>query len=213
MRSAATRAHSRRRRATGAPGRPAGPTNSVPTRDPETGHRLSGAALRRRRAARDGHVLPEAALPVPAAFVGAVPPPAGVAAIESWASGLNLRAAVAAEEPGAESTPRVAFVISLCRELGRLTVKAARSEKAMRLRRLRLGESDAVGPEVPVDDPVAAVSWAYVHLARLAYEAATSPTWRLDPRKVAAAKALANAGFLTCNAELRAVAERVKKAG
>lgn len=151
---------------------------------------------------------------MPAVFADVAAPPLGVAAIEAWASGLNLRAAVAAEEAVEESGPRVVFVVGVCRELGRLSVKAARSEKAMRLRRLRLGEDDTIDEDVPpVSDPVAAVAWAYARLAHLAHEAATSPSWRPDGRKVAAAKALAGAGFLPCNADLRAVADRVKKAG
>ena len=156
--------------------------------------------------------MPE--LPIPAAFVGVAAPPVGVTAIEAWAAGLNLRAAVAAEDADDQAAPRVGFVVGICRELGRLSVKAARSEKAMRLRRLRLGEDDALDADAPpLDDPVAAVAWAFARLAFLAFEAAASPSWQPDGRKVAAAKALAGAGFLTCNAELRAVAERVKKAG
>ena len=185
----------------------------MPSKDPETGKRLSGAALRKRRAER-GEVAADAPdLPIPDAFADVAAPPLCVAAIESWAAGLNLRAAVAAEEAVEESGPRVVFVVGVCRELGRLSVKATRSEKAMRLRRLRLGEDDVLDTDVPpLGDPVVAVAWAYARLARLGFEAATSPSWRPDGRKVAAAKALAGAGFLPCNAELRAVAERVQKA-
>ena len=199
----------------GALGALAGPSPVVPSKDPKTGKRLHGGAIRKRAAEKARlTALPQAetalTLPVPDVFADVEEPPAGVAAIEAWAAGLNLRAAVAAE---AEDAPRVGFVAGVCRELGRLSVKAARSEKAMKLRRLRLGEDDILDPDVPpVSDPVAAVAWAYAQLARLAHEAATSPAWRPDPRKVAAAKALAGAGFLSCNAELRAVAERVKKA-
>lgn len=180
---------------------------------------MSGAALRKRRAERDDAVALVRAgeaspLPVPAAFAGLAEPPAGVQAVEAWAAGLNLRAAVAAEVADEESAPRVAYVIGYCRELGRLTVKAARSEKGMKLRRLRLGESDTLDPNVPpLDDPVGAVAWAYHRLARLAYEAAASPDWVADPRAAASAKALAGAGFLPCNSELKELAERVKKAG
>lgn len=209
--------HLRRDIAPGAPGaRPY--FLDMPSRDAD-GKRLSGAALRKRRAERDDHVAlvrtgEASALPVPAAFADVQPPPVGVAAVEAWAAGLNLRAALAAETADDETAPRVAFVVGLCRELGRLSVKAGRSEKALKLRRLRLGESDALNLNVPpTDDPVAAVAWAYARLARLAFEAAASPSWVADPRQVAAAKALAGAGFLPCNGALKDVAERVKKAG
>lgn len=153
-------------------------------------------------------------MPIPAAFADVQSPPVGVAAVEAWASGLNLRAAVAAESADEDTAPRVGFVVGLCRELGRLSVKAVRSEKALKLRRLRLGEPDTLDPNVPpTDDPVAAVAWAYHRLARLAFLAAASPSWVADPRQVAAAKALAGAGFLPCNGALKDVAERVKKAG
>lgn len=153
-------------------------------------------------------------LPVPPSFSGLKPPPQGVSEIESWAAGLNLRAATAAEEADEHSGPRVEAVIVLCRELGRLSVKAARSEKAVRLRKLRLNESgdiDLASP--PFDDPVASVAWAYYRLAQLAHEAAVSAKWFPDPRQIAVARALAGAGFLPCNDALAAVADRVRSQG
>ena len=163
----------------------------MPSRDPATGKRLSGAQQRRRKREVQAPELqaPEVP-PVPARFAGLPSPPATVSAIEAWAAGLNLCAAVAAEDSADNAAPRVSAVIGLCRELGRLSVKAARSEKALRLRRLRLGESDALDPErPPVDDPAATVLWAYRRLALLAWRAAVAPDWRPDPRQAAAAKA------------------------
>lgn len=191
----------------------------MPSRDPKTGKRLCGNDFRKRRAERDDRVAlvrsgKAAELPVPEAFVGLTEPPVGVSAVEAWASGLNLRAAVAAEVADEKTGPRIAFVIGICRELGRLSVKAARSEKALKLRRLRLGESDALDPNIPpLDDPVGAVAWAYLRLARLAYEAAALPSWVADPRAAASARALAGAGFLPCNDALQDLTDRVKKTG
>ena len=67
------------------------------------------------------------------------PPDRGVAAVESWAAGLNLRAAVGLETATAEEAPRLAAVVGIVRELGKLKDKSARAEKALTLRRLRLG--------------------------------------------------------------------------
>lgn len=153
-------------------------------------------------------------LPVPTSFAGLKPPPQGVSEIESWAAGLNLRAAAAAEEADEHSGPRVEAVIVLCRELGRLSVKASRSEKAVRLRKLRLNESGDIDlSSPPFDDPVASVAWAYYRLAQLAHEAAVSAKWFPDPRQIAVARALAGAGFLPCNDALAAVADRVRSQG
>lgn len=151
------------------------------------------------------------AVPVPAVFAALTPPPAkDVAAVEAWAAGLNLRAAVGLETADDEEAVRLVAVVTMVRELGRLSAKALRSEKALELRRLRLGEGIELDPVAPpFDDPVAIVLWAYLRLAQLAYDAATSPTWQPDGR-LAAVKALASAGFVPCNAELRRIINTAK---
>lgn len=194
-----------------------GTSTSMPSRDPATGKRLHGGAIRKRRAEKaqavalvEAGAAPE--LPVPAAFVDVAAPPygRGVDAVEAWAACVSCRAASAVATATDETAPRIAFVVGSCRELGRLVSKASRSEAALRLRRLRLGESDTVDIDVPPDDPVASVAWAFMRLARLTFEAATSPGWAADPRRAAEAKALAGVGFLACNAQLDALADRVE---
>lgn len=196
----------------------------MPSRDPETGKRLSGAALRKRRREREGEVglvraEPSAAIaapaeiPVPEVFTALTPPPAkDVAAVEAWAAGLNLRAAVGLETADEAEAVRLVAVVTMVRELGRLSAKARRSEKALELRRLRLGEDVELDPTAPpFDDPAAIVLWAFLRLAQLAYDAAIAPTWQPDGR-LAAVKALASAGFVACNDELRRIINAAKAA-
>ena len=206
----------------------------MPSRDP-TGKRLAGNAVRKRAAARKLGAPAQVAsqtknaasaspgppqpasqeLPVPAVFRDLpAPPTRGVSAVEAWAAGVNLRAGVGLSSASPAELPRLLSVASIARELGRLKDKAARAEKALTLRRLRLREPDAIDLGAPpFDDPIAIVLWAFHRLAALAHEAACLPSWRLDERLLASVKALAASGFLPCNQELRAVAERSKKAG
>ena len=72
----------------------------MPSYDPITGKRLGGQA-QQASAGPSGRSLDEGFnaaedLPVPAALLGLLAPPErGVAAVEAWARGLNLRAGVA----------------------------------------------------------------------------------------------------------------------
>lgn len=194
---------------------------SMPSRD-ATGRRLSGAGQQKLKKEREaaGLVRRVAAAVVDEVYprhttLLDVPPlpGRGVAAVESWAARLNLRAAVGLESATAEEATRLAAVVGIVRELGRLKDKAARAEKAMTLRRLRLGGDDAVDLDrPPFGDPVAIVLFAFHKLAALAYDAATSPAWEPDGR-LAAVKALASAGFLPCNSELAAISDAVEKQG
>lgn len=193
---------------------------SMPSRD-ESGRRLSGAGqakLKKQREAaglvrRTPAVVEEAYPRHPALHDVPTPPPRGVAAVESWAAGLNLRAAVGLETADAEEAPRLAAVVGIGRELGRLKDKAARAEKALALRRIRLGGDDTVDlGSPPYGDPPAIVIYAFHKLASLAFDAATSPNWQPDGR-IAAVKALASAGFLPCNSELQAISDAVEKQG
>lgn len=142
------------------------------------------------------------------------PPSRGVSAVEAWAAGVNLRSGVGLSTASPAELPRLLSVASVARELGRLKDKALRAEKALSLRRLRLREPDGIDLAAPpYDDPVAIVLWAFHRLAALAFDAARAPSWRPDERLLASVKALAASGFLPCNAELRAVAERARKLG
>ena len=190
----------------------------MPSRD-ASGRRLSGAGQAKLKKQREAAGLvrrvPDApTFPIHFTLQDVpTPPPRGVAAVESWAAGLNLRAAVGLETATAEEAPRLAAVVGIVRELGRLKDKAARAEKALALRRLRLGGDDGVDLESPpYGDPPAIVIYAFHKLASLAFDAATSPDWQPDGR-LAAVKALASAGFLPCNADLKAISDAVKAQG
>jgi hypothetical protein len=161
----------------------------------------------------------EEPISIPAAFIGLTEPPIveGVAAVEHWAAGLNLRAAMAAETADITETFRVAAVLTIMRELGKLKDKAARSEKGLQLRGLRLdGEvvSDIVTSELPpYDDPVAIVCWSFMRLASMAYAAANAEEWRPTANYMASIKGLSAVGFLPCNGALKEVATKVRKQG
>lgn len=190
----------------------------MPSRD-ANGRRLSGAGQAKLKKQREAAGLvrrvPDApTFPIHFTLQDVPPPPSsGVAAVESWAAGLNLRAAVALETADEEEAPRLAAVVGIVRELGRLKDKSARAEKALALRRIRLGGDDAIDlDQPPYGDPPAIILYAYHKLAALAYDVATSPDWQLDGR-LAAVKALASAGFLPCNADLKAISDAVKAQG
>jgi hypothetical protein len=193
----------------------------MPSYDPITGKRLGGQAQLKQAQARRGEALMKASmppedLPIPAALLGLLAPPErGVAAVEAWAAGLNLRAGVALQQdPTEEEAPRLFAATTICRELGKLTSRALRAEKALTLRRIRLGLPDRIDlDDPPYEDPVAICVWSFHKLAAMAYEAAAAPGWKPDVRELASVRVFANAGLLPCAGALRAVAEAIKRAG
>ena len=143
------------------------------------------------------------------------PPPIaqGVESVESWASGLNLRVAVAIGSASEAQAHRLRAIATVLRELGRMKDKARRHEKALRLRRLRLAASDAIVlADPPFEDGAAQIPWAYAALAQEAFEASTDPKWnqRTRMRRV---RVLAQQGFLPCNHELRSISDAVDALG
>lgn len=175
----------------------------MPSRD-SSGKRLSGGAQKKLVADRVWPIHPA---------LGSVPaPPDTVAAVEAWAAALNLRCAAGLEVAKQLEAERLNGVVHILRTMARLKDKAARSEKALLLRRLRLKEEQVENnPLGPIDDPAASVLHAFQRLSLLAYEAASDPKWRPKVKNSAIA-ALGTAGFLPCNADLKAIAERVKAA-
>ena len=125
----------------------------MPSRDPKTGKRLSGAQQAKLTAARR-----QGLDHIPTPCLTNVPlPPCGVGAIESWAAVVNLRCATETVDP-----VRLHWIGTLCRELGKMAAKARRAEKVMKLRRLRQGIDDHIDLDAPpIDDPVAIVPWCY----------------------------------------------------
>lgn len=191
----------------------------MPSRDPHTGKRLGGTAIKKRRELREIAATTQRpagdGLPVPLSLLGLPPPPdRGVCDVEAWAAQANLRTAQAMQDANEYEAPRLFAVAQICKELGKLQARALRAEKAMRLRRLRLDGDDVVDlASPPYDDPVAIPLWAFHRLAQLAYEAATSSTWLPDVRILASVKVLAASGYLPVNAAIQAVADRVKAQG
>mgnify|MGYP006914141711 CR=1 FL=1 len=192
----------------------------MPSYDPITGKRLGGQAQLKQAQARRGEALMRASmppqdLPIPAALLGLLPPPArGVEAVVIWAAGLNLRAGVALPDATEEEAPRLFAATTICRELGKLTGRAKRAEKALTLRRIRLGQTDHIDLDnPPFDDPVAICVWSFHKLAAMAYEAAAVPSWKPDTRELASVRVFSNAGLLPCEGALRAVADAIKRAG
>lgn len=195
---------------------------SVPSKDPETGKRLGGAAQTRLKRNRGSAIVKAEVVehscidfPIHTQLQNVPPPPGhGVAEVEVWAAKLNLRAAVGLDSCSEEEAPRLAAVAGIVRELGKLKDKSARAEMALTLRRLRLGGDDTIDlDKPPYEDPAAIVLFAYHKLAALAFAAATSPDWEPDRRRIATVKALAYAGYLPCNAAHEAICDAVEKQG
>lgn len=153
----------------------------MPSRNPQTGRRISGGAQRKRAELRK---LP-AKQPEPTAeptaelvddpFVGLAKPPVadGVDAVCSWASSI-LGVAVAALS--VSISPKAVLLSRAIKALGRLTGRALRSEKALRLRQLRLGTPyDLSLPECPADE-LARHAWAFCRLSLAIHEVAAAAT-------------------------------------
>ena len=141
----------------------------MPSYNPETGKRISGAEQRRRKAAKLGQVptpkptpkpdkttptptsralVRKAApqptpapqgLPIPPDFLLVGAPPTEAHDIEKWAAGLNLRCALATQTATSDEMPRCLFLMQVIRDLGRMKDKVAKAEKGLLLRKLRLG--------------------------------------------------------------------------
>lgn len=183
----------------------------MPSIDPKTGKRYSGAQQRAQAAARQGlsesqrrGITPaKAALvkatattaesmeyPPPVDLINTQPPPDTVDAIEAWAAEVNVRAAIALRS--GEDTARLVVVCSTITYLSKLNAVAGRAEKVIALQRMRQLVHVDTDPtkEPPYSDTVALTLWAYRHLALLVWEAAVSVSWEPDGR-IATARALA----------------------
>jgi len=131
----------------------------------------------------------------------------GVNATEVWAAALNLRAAMQAER---EQEPElVKALVSICRHLGQLKCKAARSELALENRKAHFGDRRTLGEKPPLDDPILIVLWAYFELAREAHLLATGKKQvKESSLKV---RILAQQGFLPCNHLLDELSDEIDR--
>ena len=151
-------------------------------------------------------------IPIPAQLVDLPPPPLaeGVAAVESWAAGVNLRCAAAAESASDAELVRLQAALGILSKLGRIREKAGRNADAIEVRRLRLGVgADFLSDTPPAGDAVASVVWGFMRLARHLHAACSSPSWRPD-RTLLATGFLAVAGFLPVKQDVAAIVDRVR---
>ena len=180
----------------------------MPSIDPKTGKRYSGAQQRAQAAARQGlsesqrrGITKPVALvktataesmeyPPPVDLINTPPPPDTVDAIEAWAAEINVRSALALRT--GTDRARLVVVCSMITYLSKMNTIAGRAEKAINLQRMRQHVHVDTDPtkEPPYSNPVALSLWAYRHMALLVWEAAVSVTWEPDGR-LASARALA----------------------
>ena len=184
----------------------------MPSIDPKTGKRYSGAQQRAQAAARQGlsesqrrgiTAKPTALVkaptsataesmeyPPPVDLINTPAPPNTVDAIEAWAAEVNIRAAIALRS--GEDAARLVVVCSTITYLSKLNAVAGRAEKVLAIERMRQLVHVDTDPtkEPPYSDPVALTLWAYRHMALLVWEAAVSVSWVPDGR-IASARALA----------------------
>lgn len=139
----------------------------MPSYNATTGKRVSGAAQRKRKRARntaEEDVLPHL-------DVSAPPLAEGVEDCISWANDVGLHCIATARHGGPSKLLRVRVVSTTLAKLGMLKDKALRSEQAVKLRnQLDTIQCDLLSTEPPLGDAVAAVAWAYFQLVQLLYE-------------------------------------------
>jgi hypothetical protein len=204
----------------------------VPSIDPKTGKRYSGAQQRAQAAARQGlsesqrrGITPaKTALvkssataesmeyPPPVDLINTPPPPDTVDAIEAWAAAINIRAAIALRS--GTDTARLVVVCATITYLSKMNVIAGRAEKVITLQRMRQLVHVDTDPtkEPPYSDTVALTLWAYRHLALLVWEAAVSVSWEPDGR-IASARALAAQIGMPAKSEIERRLSEIERGG
>lgn len=117
-------------------------------------------------------------------------------ACEAWVQSVNLRA-VQLATAGADAE-RVRLVRGCVRKIGQLRDKARRSEKATELRRVRQGlQVDLLADCPPLDDPIPACAWAFLHLCAVLHRICTEAD--LQPRPYRdLVETIAASGFVPC---------------
>lgn len=150
----------------------------MPSKNPQTGARLSGGAQRKLAALRRGEAA-STALSLPDevevdAFVGVTPPPVaeGVNRVSSWAAQVL---GVAVAHLATTIDAKAVLVAKALKTLGKMQGKAVKSENALKLRHLRQGVSyDLTATERPSDD-LASHAWSFCRLAGVIYDVACDP--------------------------------------
>jgi hypothetical protein len=181
----------------------------VPSIDPKTGKRLSGAAQRKRKQEQLKAAQPDLGNP----FKDLEPPPIdrGVEVCEAWANDVALLV-ISAVESGA--APMRSKVLRLAlRRLGALKNKARISQLAVEARYMKALEPDGdpegwrallTSKEPPLGDPVAGVAWSFLRLCRAAHEVATDEKEQ-EVRLSMLIEACAAVGAVECKRQQRAV--------
>lgn len=138
----------------------------MPSYNPTTGKRLSGAAQRKRKQAL-------ASSPESGSFfsrLGAPPLSQGVEACVTWANDVGLVCIATASHGSPGELLRIRVVSTTLAKLGMLKEKALRSEQAVNLRnQMESRKYHLLSTSPPLGDAMAAVGWAYFQLVRLLY--------------------------------------------
>lgn len=186
----------------------------MPSKDPVTGRRLSGAAQAKLKAERQAPATPSArgkvpstplAPPAPSFLALAAPPLAqGVIAVSDWTVTQVLPRCVGLSEHGRDLT-RVRTVQILCGKLGKIREKTVRAEQALAVREDRQGVSvDMLAESPPFGDPIAILPWAFMRLARAIHACAQDPHFSRD-RYLSIGEAIGTIGMLPPNAAIDAL--------
>lgn len=167
----------------------------MPIRDPVTRKPLSGAALKRLRAARAATL----ALPPAAAAAPTTPPIGkGIDAGILWASTVQAYAASLSRQGHDFERIRVVTYLSTC--LGKLRHLAQESEQAIKVLSYYRGVQIDPHVDTPPAQQVGHACWAWWQIAKLIYEALTQP---IDEKLIQhRAKALVAVGSVFPSAEV-----------
>ena len=180
------------------------PSLGMPSRDPWSGKRLSGAAQRKKQR------TPASAEPHREVFARLLPPPVdeGVEACVAWLSDVGMLCMEAARD-GAELV-RVRVVVQSLTVLGVLKEKALRSEQAVRLRESSIQVLLQQTP--PLGDAMAAVGWAYFQMMQLLYAQCQEEMKKeAHARWAAMTSSAARLGYVKEQAQTRALVQHLRR--
>ena len=203
---------------TGYPGY--GRTTPLPSKDPVTGRRLSGAAQARLKAERAQpqtrtRTRVKDAVPLAGGLWASVPDPPlseGVVAVSVWVSTRVLPVAVQYAERGADIT-RARTITAMCSRLGKMRDKSTRCEQALTVREDRQGQAvNVLSPDPPVGDPIACLPWAYFRLASSIHDATRDEHFSRD-RYLSVSETCSAMGMVPPNAAIDALIEALAPKG
>ena len=181
----------------------------MPSRDPVSGKRLTGAQQRRLKEQRTAPTVggPAHDPPTPTGLYSAITDPPvreGVIAVAEWAVTAVLPTCVALARSGMD-LDRVSVVQKSAAKLGKMRDKALRCEQALLVREDRRGTAvDVLAPEPPVHDPIATLAWAYMALAKAIYDMTRDAHFRAKKYTIMT-DACAAVGYVPPNSAIDAI--------